>query len=292
MKKSFGERSFDVANITLMVLLSITTLYPFINTFAISFSDGLDAQRGGIFLWPRKFSLSSYEVVFSDRTIIQAYLITLARTSIGLILTVFCTGIFAYGLSKKNLIGRNGYLLICVFSMIFYGGLIPTYLLYKELGLISNFLVYVIPGMINVWYMILMKTFFEQLPKELEESAIIDGSGYFSTFYRIIMPVSMPIIATICIFVGVDQWNSWFDAYIFNNKQSLQPIQTYLFKIIALSQTPETNAVQSQLMNRLKVNHMTIKAAAVMITAIPISLIYLMFQKYFTKGLMVGAVKG
>ncbi len=292
MKKSFGERSFDVFNITLMIVLSLTTLYPFINTAAISFSDGLDAQRGGIFLWPRVFSLSSYEVVFKDETIIQAYLITLARTGLGLVATVFCSGILAYGLSKKNLIGRNGYLLICVFSMIFYGGLIPTYLLYKELGLISHFLVYIIPGMINVWYMILMKTFFEQLPKELEESAIIDGSGYFSTFYRIIIPVSMPIIATICIFVGVDQWNSWFDAYIFNNKQSLQPIQTYLFKIIALSQTPETNAIQSQLMNRLKVNQMTIKSAAVMITAIPISLIYLMFQKYFTKGLMVGAIKG
>ncbi|MCZ8518446.1 MULTISPECIES: carbohydrate ABC transporter permease [Paenibacillus] len=292
MKRTLGERTFDTLNITLMVLLSLGTLYPFINTLAISFSDGLDAQKGGIYLWPRQFSVSSYQVVFSDKTIIGAYWITLSRTALGMLVTVFCTGLLAYGLSKQGLMGRRAYLLICVFSMIFYGGLIPTYLLYKEMGLLSNFLVYIIPGAINVWYMILMKTFFEQLPKELEESAIIDGCGYFSTFYRIIIPVSMPIVATICIFVGVDHWNSWFDAYIFNNNPKLQPIQTFLYKIIALSQTPVTNAAQSQLMDRLKANQMTIKAASVVITAVPISLIYFLFQKHFTKGLMVGAIKG
>ena len=290
--KTLEDKMFHSCNLLFMLLVCGLTMYPFFNTLAISLNDGLDANRGGIYLWPRSFSLASYETVFSDQTIVRAYLITISRTVLGILITVLCTGILAYGLSKKNLIGRNVYLFICVVALIFNGGLIPTYLLYRDLGLINNFLVYILPGAVNVWYMILMKSFFEQLPVELEESAKMDGCGFLQTFFRITLPLSKPIIATICIFVGVDHWNNWFDAYVFVNNEKLQPIQTYLYKVIALAQTAAIDPVQQQMVDRLSASPTTIKAATVIITMIPIATIYFFFQKHFTKGIMLGAIKG
>ncbi|ANE45534.1 ABC transporter permease [Paenibacillus swuensis] len=283
---------FNSLNITLMVMICVVTIYPFLNTLAISLNDGADANRGGIYLWPRLFSTQSYEVIFKDDKIIQALIVTVSRTALGILTTVFCTAIFAYGLSKKMLIGRKYYLLICVIGLIFNGGLIPTYLLYKDLHLLDTFAVYIIPGLINIWYMLLMKTFFEQIPAELEEAAKIDGCGTWRLLFTIIFPLSMPIIASICIFVGVDQWNSWFDAYVFTYNENLQPIQTYLFKIIALNQTPAQDAMASQMLERARTTGRTLSAAAVIVTTLPIMFIYFLFQKHFTKGVMVGALKG
>jgi len=290
MERKFN--GFNAFNVSLMLIVCFITFYPFINTLAISLNDGMDANRGGIYFWPRQFSLQSYHVIFEDNTIVQALLVTVSRTVAGVMATVFCTAVFAYGLSKKLLMGRNFFLFVCVFGLIFNGGLIPTYILYKDLGLLDTFAVYVIPNLINIWYMILMKTFFEQLPAELEEAAKMDGCGTWRLLFTIVFPLSMPIIATICIFVGVDQWNSWFDAYVFTYNEKLQPLQTYLFKIIALNQAPVQDAAASQLLVRVRVTGRTIGAAAVIVTTVPIALIYFMFQKHFTKGIMIGALKG
>jgi putative aldouronate transport system permease protein len=274
-----------------MVLICLLTLYPFINTIAYSFNEGLDANRGGIYFWPRVFSLKSYERIFSDSTIVNSFLITLIRTFIGVVVTTISTGIFAYALSKKELIGRNIYLMICVVALIFNAGLIPTYMLYKDLNLLDNFAVYILPSVINLWYMILMKTFFEQFPAELEEAAEIDGATKMGVFFKIVIPLSMPIIATICIFTGVDQWNSWFDGFLYVSNPRLQPIQTYLYRVIAQSQG-SNNVNTQQMLAQSTYSIKTIQAATVVVATLPIVFIYSMFQKYFTKGVMIGAIKG
>ncbi len=293
IKKTLGERVFTSVNCTFMVLVCVMTIYPFINTLALSFNEGPDALRGGIYFFPRVFTLQNYENIFSDNTVLLAYGITVLRTVLGVFLSLIVTGIISYGLSKPYLMFRKGYMLICAFGMIFNAGLIPVYMLYKDVGLLNNFLVYILPSAVSIWNMILMKTFFERLPAELEQSAMIDGANTFQIFIKIIIPVSMPIIATICIFNGVYQWNAWFDAYMFNTRRpELHPIQTYLYKVIALSQANANSGVEDELLARLKVNVTTLRAATVIITIVPILSIYSIFQKYFIQGTMVGSLKG
>lgn len=293
MKRSMGAKIFDYINIIILVFLCIVTLYPFINVAALSFNQGTDAAKGGIYLWPRKFTLDNYKQVFRDSQILTAYFITIARTVLGIITSVFFTGLLSYGLSKKYLAGRKVYTLLCVFPMFFGGGLIPFYLLMRDLHLINNFLVYILPGVVQLFNMILMKTFFQSLPEELEESAWIDGASRFRTFISIIIPVSMPIIATICIFVGVGQWNSYFDGYMYMNNENLYPLQTYLYKLIqktVISQ--DLTGMESQARMLQNVTYKTIVSATIMVTTLPVLFIYSFFQKYFTKGVMIGSLKG
>ncbi|GHV69086.1 sugar ABC transporter permease [Spirochaetia bacterium] len=288
-----GERIFRTFNGILMVIICIMTLYPFLNTLALSFNDGLDANRGQIYVLPRVWSLKNYQQVFKDKEIINGYVITIGRTVSGTILTLFFTGILAYALSKKRLAGRKAYIGICIFCMIFNPGLVPTYMLYKDFRLLNNFLVYILPSAVSVWYMLLMKTYFEQIPPDLEESAMLDGASTLHTFISIIVPVSMPIISTICIFSAVYQWNAWYDAFMFVTRRAdLQPVQTYLYRVIAVASMRAESAAESQLLERLRVNVVTLRAATVMITTIPIIFIYAIFQKHFIKGVMIGALKG
>ncbi len=293
VQRPASERVMMVVITIFMVLFCFCTLYPFINTLAISFNEGPDTLKGGIYFVPRIFTFQNYEEIFSDSSILSAYTITILRTVIGTVVTLMFTGLLAYGLSKKYLRGRKFYMVLCTFAMIFNAGLIPTYMLYRDAKLINNFWVYILPAAVNIWDMILMKNFFQQLPEEVEESAEIDGAGTMRIFFSIVIPISMPIIATIAIFSAVGQWNSWYDAYIFcTTRTDLHPIQTYLYKVIALSQATSSNAAESQLLARLKTNVTTIRAATVVITILPIIFIYCLFQKHFIKGVMVGSLKG
>ena len=293
VQRPVSERVMMVVITIFMVLFCFCTLYPFINTLAISFNEGPDTLKGGIYFVPRIFTFQNYEEIFSDSSILSAYTITILRTVIGTVFTLMFTGLLAYGLSKKYLRGRKFYMVLCTFAMIFNAGLIPTYMLYRDAKLINNFWVYILPAAVNIWDMILMKNFFQQLPEEVEESAEIDGAGTMRIFFSIVIPISMPIIATIAIFSAVGQWNSWYDAYIFcTTRTDLHPIQTYLYKVIALSQATSSNAAESQLLARLKTNVTTIRAATVVITILPIIFIYCLFQKHFIKGVMDGSLKG
>lgn len=293
VQRPVSERVMMVVITIFMVLFCFCTLYPFINTLAISFNEGPDTLKGGIYFVPRIFTFQNYEEIFSDSSILSAYTITILRTVIGTVFTLMFTGLLAYGLSKKYLRGRKFYMVLCTFAMIFNAGLIPTYMLYRDAKLINNFWVYILPAAVNIWDMILMKNFFQQLPEEVEESAEIDGAGTMRIFFSIVIPISMPIIVTIAIFSAVGQWNSWYDAYIFcTTRTDLHPIQTYLYKVIALSQATSSNAAESQLLARLKTNVTTIRAATVVITILPIIFIYCLFQKHFIKGVMVGSLKG
>ena len=294
MKRSFGENVFDVANTLLFILLTIMFVYPFINILVISLNDPYDAMRGGIYFWPRSFSISNYKKVLSDSQIFASYGITIARTIIGTLSHLICTGIFAYGMSKKNLIGRKWYTIFCTIPMFFNGGLIPTFILMRTLHLTNTFWVYIIPGLISVWDMLIMKSFYHGIPDSLEEAAKIDGCGDYRIFFQIMVPLSMSCFAAIALFTGVGHWNSWFDAFIYINNDKLMPLQTILMRIINQSQAAQNaKDVTSQVTGgkTIEVTPESIRYATMVIATGPIILIYPFLQKYFVKGVLIGSVK-
>jgi putative aldouronate transport system permease protein len=299
-KKTTSDWIIDGVIYFFLLALAVLALYPFLNAFAISANDAQDTVRGGITILPRKFTMENYRRIFSDNMVYNAYIVTIARTVLGTLLSLFFTGMFAYALAKPYLVGRALYTKICIVTMYFSGGLIPSYFLIKYLGLINNFWVYIIPGLISVWNMILMRTFFAGLPESLEESAKIDGAGQFRVFFQIIIPISTPIIATIALFNAVGHWNSWFDATMYVTKQDLKPMQTVLMRIIDTAKFTEamsnTNsgaaAAAGYIAKANKISVRSVTMATMIVTVLPIILSYPFLQKYFVKGIMVGSIKG
>ncbi len=287
---------FDIANYIILFLLTIITVYPILNTAAISLNEGLDTMRGGITIFPRKFTLQNYAIIFKNKSILNSFGITVLRTLIGTATSLLATSLLAYGLSKKHLKWKKFYMGICVVSMYFSGGLIPSYLLIYNIGLINNFWVYIIPNMISVFNVIIVMTFFKQLPEALEESAKLDGAGQFLILFRIILPISMPMLATIALFNAVFQWNSWFDGYIYMTNDSLLPLQNILLRIInsnSMSETLSKAGSASAMVNKFKgVTVKSVNMATMMVSMIPIFMVYPFLQKYFVKGIMVGSIKG
>ena len=224
----------------LMLIICFVSLYPVWYTVIISFNDSSDALRGGIYWWPRKFSLESYKTVFQDTTIIRAFAVTVLRTVIGTVTSVFFTAMVGYALSKKHIMGNKFYTILGTITMFFGGGLIPYFITLKNLGLYNNFLVYIIPSLFNFYNMIIFRSFFNELPAGLEESARLDGANDLMIFIRIVIPLSAPVIATIALFNGVGHWNDYFTGVMYINDAELQPIQTYLFRIIASASASKT----------------------------------------------------
>ncbi|WP_231891441.1 carbohydrate ABC transporter permease [Paenibacillus swuensis] len=282
-------------NYFLLLLLALVTFYPFWNTLVMSFNIGSDTSLGGITFWPRAFTTENYKVVFSNDQFFQSLLISAARAVSGTLLSIFFTAIFAYSMSKKELIGRSGYMVTAVITMYFSGGLIPTYLWMRELHLFNNFWVLIIPGLISVWNMIVFRTFFAELPEGLEESAKVDGCNHFGIFFRIVLPVSGPVLATLSLFTAVYLWNEWFYAGIYINNQNLLPIQTYLMNVInsnsfaeQMAQLTGTTNVQGM---KSTVTSKSLQMATLMVATIPIIMVYPFVQKYFVKGVLVGSLK-
>lgn len=290
MKRTIGEKIFDNFNILFMLILVFTFIFPFWQLLMISFNDATDAISGGIYFWPRQWSMQNYLVTLKNPLIGNAYLITILRTVIGTASSVLATGMFAYGLSKKDLVFKKLYLTLATITMFFSGGLIPSFLLIRRLGMMDSFLVYIIPSLISVWNMIIMKTFFQSLPASLEESAKIDGYNDIQIFFKIVLPTSTPIIAAIALFNGVGQWNAWFDAYIYISNQKLLPLQTILMRIISQNSAAQELAQHEQAA-RSSVSPEALKVTTMMIAIGPIILIYPFLQKYFMKGIMIGAIK-
>lgn len=286
------QNGFEVINTLIMLAVCFVTLYPLWYILINSLNESQDAMRGGIYWLPRLFSLQSYKVVFSDLSILNSFKVTILRTIFATILNVFFTSMVAYAISKKYLIGRKIYVAIGTVTLFFSGGLIPYFLLIKSLGLYDNFLVYILPGMFNFFNLIIFQSFFRELPASLEESAKIDGANDFKIFIRIILPLSKPVLATIALFVAVSNWNDYFMGVLFTNKESLLPIQTFLYRII--SQTG-SNQMLSALPSGQKMNSVTsesIKLATMVVTTLPIVFVYPFVQKYFAKGLILGSIKG
>ncbi|MBT2285715.1 carbohydrate ABC transporter permease [Paenibacillus sp. FSL R5-0517] len=294
---STGDRAFDTINMIFMVCLMIVTIYPFVNMIAVSFNNANDAIRGGIYLWPRVWTLDNYKYIFGESDIYHATLISALRTVIGTVVSVFCTAMLAYTVSRQEFVLRKFVTMFFVFTMYFSGGLIPGYLLIRDLGLIGSFWVYIIPGVIGVFNMIVIRSFIEGLPEGILESARIDGAGEFTTFIRVVLPLTIPAMATVSLFVAVGQWNSWFDVFLYNSSnKELSTLQYELMKILQTSTTSATSsasdAYQSAESNATAVTPTSIRATMTIIASVPILMVYPFLQKYFVQGMTIGGVKG
>ncbi|REE85281.1 putative aldouronate transport system permease protein [Paenibacillus taihuensis] len=290
-RRTPGEAIFDAGNVLGMLIVCFITIYPIWYVLVNAFNEGQDAMRGGIYWWPRVFSLDSFQAVFNNPGIMKAMGVTVAKTVFGTALHVFFTAMVAYAFSRQELAFRKLYMLIGIITMIFSGGLIPYYLLIRDLHLLDSFLVYIIPAMFNFFDLIIFLAFFREIPHGLVEAAKIDGANDFSIFVRVIIPVSMPVIATIALFHGVWQWNDYFTGMIYINNMDLQPIQTFLYRVIAQSSSNLMMAAMPGGITK-SVTSQSIKLATMVITTLPIVLVYPFLQKYFVKGLMIGSIKG
>lgn len=290
-KRTKGELVFDIFLYALMGLLAILFIYPFLNVLALSFNDARDTTLGGIYLWPRKFTLENYKTVFQDNKIFTAYGVTIARTLIGTVTHVLCTATFAYALSKKQLMFRKFYLTLCIITMFFGGGLIPSVINLRNLGFMDSFWVYVIPNLYGIMDMLIIKSFFVTLPPSLEEAARIDGANDLRVFFQIVLPNSKPVIATIALMTAVGQWNSWFDAYIYIRNEKLYPLQMLLQKIVMSAQGAASIGSSSSAYQAGYVTPYSIQLATLVVAIGPIIFIYPFFQRYFVKGFMLGAIK-
>lgn len=289
-----NETPFDVVNMVFMALLMLLILYPLWYVLIISLNEGRDAARGGIYLWPRVFSTANYQAVFKNAKILQGFFISGMRAVVGTFAAVSFTGLVAYALGHDKLMGRRFYMTLGIFTMFFSGGLIPYYMLIRNLGLRNTFWVYIIPAMFNFYNMLIMMTFFRSLSKEMSESAQIDGAGYISIFFRIVLPLSMPIIATMALFNGVYHWNDYFVAVLYIDSEKLLPIQTILYKIVAESSAANmlTKINMPDIIAQRQITSESVKMATMVITTAPIVILYPFLQKYFIKGIMIGSIKG
>lgn len=295
LRKRFWTRSraFDLLVVLVMLVICFIMLYPIWFTVVNSLNNGQDALRGGIYWWPRMFSLESYKAVFKNSDIFTAFAVTVVRTLIGTLTSVLFTAMVAYGLSKQYLWGRRVFMVIGVVTMFFGGGLIPTFLTYKQLGLLDNFWVYIWPMLFSFYNAVIFITFFRQLPVEMEESAKIDGANEFVIFLRIVFPLSMPVVATIALFNGVAHWNDYFSGVIYiTNETWLTPIQTFLYRAVAEASSSTMMAKMPASVRMSVVTSTTIKLATMVVTTVPVVVIYPFLQKYFVKGMMLGSVKG
>ena len=285
---SKDEKVFNAINVTFMIFFMAVIALPMLNILAVTFNDAHDAMRGGIYFWPRVFSLESIMDVLQTPALFRAFQITVARTVVGVIFHVGFTAFVAYGFSKTELKGRGLYIKLGVFTMFFSGGLIPTFLLFRSLGLLNNFMVYIIPAMFGFVNMIIIMNFFKNIPKELEESAEIDGASPFRIFVQIMLPLSVPVLATIALFTGVGQWNDFMTANMFmGSRPDLHPMAMLLFRMIAQNFAPP------QAMGTIArpTTARSMQLAMMVVTTAPIIVIYPFLQKYFVKGMMIGAVK-
>lgn len=293
IKRSRGTMVFDTINTLFLILICFLCIYPIWYVLINSFNDAKDAMMGGIYWWPRVFSLENYKTVFEDNSVLQAFKVTIGKTLLGTSLNVFFTAMVAYPLSKHNLAGRKFYMAMGTLTMFFSGGLIPTFLLFKNLSLLNNFLVYVIPAAFNFFNLLIFINFFREIPVSLEESAKIDGANDWRIFIRVILPLSKPVLATIALFAGVGQWNDYFGGLMYmTNRVDLEPIQTYLYRMVAQVQSNQVaGSITASNITAGDTTSTSIKLAAMVITTLPICCVYPFLQKYFVKGMMVGAVK-
>lgn len=291
IKTSAWDKVFVVCNTLFMVAFVVITLYPVLNTLAISFNDGTDALRGGIYLWPRKWTLKNYITVLQKQNLITGAYITVARTVSGTLLALAANAILAFIVSRKNFLFKRELSLFWVITMYVNGGMIPTFLLYRGLHLTNSFWVYIIPGMFSAFNMLVIRTYMTGIPDSLEESAQLDGAGYTTIFLKIISPLCKPVYATVALFVAVGQWNSWFDAMLYNRMSSnLTTLQYELMKLLS-SVTNQGTSAEAMKNAAGTVTPTSVRAAATILTMLPIICLYPFLQRYFVTGLTIGGVK-
>lgn len=293
LKRTTGEKIFAVFNVIILSTAAFLCLLPLINVLAISFSSKSAAAAGYVKLWPVDFTLASYEYAFGKKEFLESFLVSVKRVALGYVANMILTIFTAYPLSKEksDFRARNVYAWFFIITMMFGGGLIPTFITVKSLGLLDTIWALVLPGAVSVFDIVLLMNFFRGIPKEIEEAAYIDGAGHFTSLFKIYLPLSLPSLATISLFIMVGHWNDWFGGMIYMNSPKNYPLQTYLRSIII---TPDLDSMTSseELANMHEISDRTFKAAQVFLAAAPILAVYPFLQKYFMKGLVLGSVKG
>ncbi|MBP1991403.1 carbohydrate ABC transporter permease [Paenibacillus eucommiae] len=291
--ETLASKVFAASNYTFLTLLSLTFIVPFIVILSTSLVSETELiRRGNFILIPEALNFSAYGALLSKGSAIyQAYAMTILRTTVGTFLNLLMTSMMAFGLSRNQLPGRNAVITLVFITMLIEGGLIPTYLLMKGLHLLDTFWVMVIPGLISAWYLIIMRNFFMQIPEVLLESATIDGASPLRILMQIVLPLSLPTMATIGLFYAVGHWNAWFDATIYINDSRLQPLQVMLRQIVLSASPDELKLLVTPGMSG-RPTPQSLKAAAIIITTVPILCVYPFLQKHFVKGVLTGSIKG
>lgn len=283
---------FPIVNYIILGLFALLCTYPFYYLIIYSLSNSTEVARHGIWLLPAGFTIENYKVLFKDNSILQAALVSASRAVLGTILSIACSSLFAYLLSKKELIGRKIFYRMLVITMYLNAGIIPYFIVMKAYGLKNNYLLYIIPSAVVAFYVILLKTYIEGLPPELEDAAKIDGAGYFRTFVRVIFPVCTPVLATVAVFSAVNQWNSWQDNFYLVQDRNLKTLQLLLLEQLQSIDSTLISDVNMAADRANQTSSLSMKACISVITMLPVMLIYPFFQKFFVKGILLGAVKG
>ena len=282
---------FEICLYIVFGLLALLTLYPFYNVLIVSFSNTVTSAKYSPYLYPHVFDLTGYKAIAKDVYFFKSLGVTVFVTVVGVALNMIFSVTAAYVLSKKRLFGRKLFLSLILFTMLFSGGLIPTYLVMCQLHLNNTVWCMILPTMISTYYLIIMKNYFASLPPSLEEAARIDGANDFIILTRIYLPISKPFLATFALFYAVERWNSWWEAYLYINDKNLKPLQIYLRDVLVSFNTQLGSQAQSMMSNG-KVSVQAVQMAAIIVTLVPILCVYPFLQKYFVKGATVGAVKG
>ena len=292
IKSTTSDKVFTVFNTIIMVLFVVITLYPVLNTLAVAFNDGTDALRGGIHIWPRMWTMNNFTTVLQKENLLTGAKISVLRTVLGTLLSLFLNAVLAFIISRKEFVFQRSLSLFWVITMYVNGGLIPVFLLYKALGLTNSFWVYVIPGAISCYNMLVIRTYMNNsIPNSLVESAQIDGAGYTTIFVKIISPLCKPVYATVALFSAVGQWNSWFDAMLYNRmSDKYTTLQYELMKLLS-SVTNQGTSAEAMKNAAGAVTPPSVRAAATILTMLPIVCLYPFLQKYFVQGLTLGSVK-
>lgn len=291
--RSAQDWIFDIVVYLLIGIITIITLYPFLNVLAISFNDSVDTVRGGVTIYPRKFTLENYKQIFSYSSLLTGFKISVYRTLAGTVAGLVSGSMVAYTLARTDFQGRKFVSTFLAITMYVSGGLIPGFILIKNLELINTFAVYILPGLVSAFNIFVIRSFIDGLPFALQESAKIDGANDFTIYWRIILPLCKPALATVALFLAVGQWNSWFDTYLFNgSNDALTTLQYELMKVLQ-STTTNANNMRGGNMTELmaQVSPDAVKMAITIVATVPILVVYPFLQKYFVKGMTLGAVK-
>lgn len=293
IKRTIAGTIFDILNALFMTVFVFLMVYPFINLLALSFNDGVDAVKGGIYFWPRKFSLASYQYMLKNPKLIRGTFVSIMRVIVGTATGLLGSALLGYIVSCRHFYGRRFMRVLFIITMYFGGGLISTYLLMLRLGLSNTFHVYWIPGIFSAYYMLLISSYIQNLPESLFESARIDGASELRTFIQIALPLSVPVLACIAVYIGVGQWNSWFDVSLYSKDGKWDNLQIILNRLLNQAAALENIMEQQRLYEEMRrITPQTVRAATTMIVTLPIIFIYPFFQKYFISGITLGAVKG
>lgn len=291
--ESRGDRIFSMINYFILILVTIVVMYPLLFVLSASFSDPQAVLRGEMLLWPKGVNFNSYLKIFQNKDIINGFTNTLIYTTLGTFINLVMTILAAYPLSRKDFVGRNAIMALLVFTMFFSGGLIPTYLLIKNLGMLNTLWVMIIPNAVSIWNIIIMRTFFQQsIPGELQEAATIDGCSNIKILTRMILPLSMPIIAVTILFYAVGHWNAFFNALLYLSDKEKFPLQLILREILIQGQTSDMVKMSTESAIKQQREVEGIKYAVLVVANIPVLVLYPFLQRYFVKGVMIGAIKG